>query len=454
MMQAYGVSLLFSFPFHVHARGESPSSRCSVFHQSTFVGFVDAHVNMNSIELAEQGESDDVVPLLASYAEGGGAGRHSSSSDGSNSATANLPSPLPPTIDSPGNTKAQALQLLFGAGGIYASFLYYGSLQEDVFRYVSPTDGSKFTMAWFLQVLESLANVIFGTVALVIMGLTGAGYESKDDVGDNNCGIGEGFNNSTTNRKWWGGTPNLPKRPFVASGLSQVCSKAFTSLALANGLSFPVATLAKSGKMAPVMIGSLILGGASYGLRDYLQVLAIIAGTAVLSMGKKKSDSSSSSFLGVAFILLSLIMDGITGGVQKRLLAEMKRSNIKLQPYDMLTFTNLFMMIFALLISTVLGEFIQGITYCSHNPEVFALIWKFSLCSAIGQSFIFYTVARFDPLVCSTVTTTRKIFSVLISILFKGHSIPAQGWMGLAMAIGGILSEVAHKVPGHGKVKR
>jgi UDP-galactose transporter B1 len=411
---------------------------------------------MNSIELTERGESD-VVPLLA-YAEGGGgAGRHSrSSSDGSNSATANLPSsPLPPTIDSPGNTKVQALQLLFGAGGIYASFLYYGSLQEDVFRYVSPTDGSKFTMAWYLQVLESLANVIFGTVALVIMGLTGAGYELKDDVGDNNCGISEGFNNSnsTTNRKWWGGTPNLPKRPFVASGLSQVCSKAFTSLALANGLSFPVATLAKSGKMAPVMIGSLILGGASYGLRDYLQVLAIIAGTAVLSMGKNKSDSSSSSTLGVAFILLSLIMDGITGGVQKRLLAEMKRSNIKLQPYDMLTFTNLFMMIFALLISTVLGEFTQGITYCSHNPEVFALIWKFSLCSAIGQSFIFYTVARFDPLVCSTVTTTRKIFSVLISILFKGHSIPAQGWMGLAMAIGGILSEVSHKVP-HGKVKR
>lgn len=407
---------------------------------------------MNSIELTERGGESDVVPLLL-YAEGGGAVRHSSSSDGSNSATANLPSPLPPTIDSPGNTKVHALQLLFGAGGIYASFLYYGSLQEDVFRYVS-SDGSKFIMAWYLQVLESLANVIFGTVALVIMGLTGAGYESKDDVGDNICEISEGFNNSTTNRKWWGGTPNLPKRPFVASGLSQVCSKAFTSLALANGLSFPVATLAKSGKMAPVMIGSLILGGASYGLRDYLQVLAIIAGTAVLSMGKNKSDSSSSSTLGVAFIILSLIMDGITGGVQKRLLSEMKRSNIKLQPYDMLTFTNLFMMIFALLISTFLGEFTQGITYCSHNPEVFALIWKFSLCSAIGQSFIFYTVARFDPLVCSTVTTTRKIFSVLISILFKGHSIPAHGWMGLAMAIGGILSEVAHKVPGHGKVKR
>jgi len=81
----------------------------------------------------------------------------------------------------------------------------------------------------------------------------------------------------------------LPKKPFIATGFTQVCSKGFTSLALANGLSFPVATLAKSGKMAPVMLGSLILGGATYGLRDYLQVLCIIGGTAILSMSKKVS---------------------------------------------------------------------------------------------------------------------------------------------------------------------
>lgn len=44
-------------------------------------------------------------------------------------------------------------KLLIGAGGIYAAFLYYGSLQEDVFRYQA-ADGSFFTDAWFLQVLE------------------------------------------------------------------------------------------------------------------------------------------------------------------------------------------------------------------------------------------------------------------------------------------------------------
>lgn len=38
--------------------------------------------------------------------------------------------------------QAGLLQLLIGAGGIYACFLYYGSLQEDVFRWKS-SDGTK-----------------------------------------------------------------------------------------------------------------------------------------------------------------------------------------------------------------------------------------------------------------------------------------------------------------------
>ncbi len=46
----------------------------------------------------------------------------------------------------------QGLKLLIGAGGIYASFLYYGTLQEDVFHYKA-ADGSMFKQAWFLQAL-------------------------------------------------------------------------------------------------------------------------------------------------------------------------------------------------------------------------------------------------------------------------------------------------------------
>ncbi len=44
------------------------------------------------------------------------------------------------------------VKLIFGVGGIYGAFLYYGTLQEDVFHY-SALDGTHFKAAWFLQTL-------------------------------------------------------------------------------------------------------------------------------------------------------------------------------------------------------------------------------------------------------------------------------------------------------------
>lgn len=309
-----------------------------------------------------------------------------------------------------------AIKLLIGAGGIYGAFLYYGSLQEDVFRYTAE-DGSQFKQAWLLQVLEALANVVIGFIGMQIAGAT----------------------------------KNIPQQAFAISGASQVSAKACTSLALANGLSFPVATLAKSGKMAPVMLGSLILGGATYSLREYLQVAAIIGGTAIVSMGKKKGGGSSSSMLGVAYIILSLVLDGVTAGFQKRLKAETAKAGVKPKPYDFMFWTNLYMCLTAIVISGALNEIGSGLAYCSANPEIMEKIIKFAICSAVGQSFIFYTIANFDPLILSTVTTTRKIFSVLLSIFLKGHSLSMTGWSGIALACGGILSEMAAKMGGKAK---
>lgn len=308
-------------------------------------------------------------------------------------------------------------KLLIGAGGIYAAFLYYGSLQEDVFRYLA-ADGTSFQEAWFLQVLEALANVLIGFIGMQVNGPT----------------------------------QGIPLRMFGISGAAQVSAKACTSLALAKGLSFPVATLAKSGKMAPVMAGSLLLGGAKYDLKDYLQVGAIIGGTAIVSMGKKKGGESS--MLGIFYIVMSLALDGVTAGFQKRLKSETAKAGVKPKPYDFMFWTNLFMLITAGVFATVLGEMWTGASFCLANPEILSKIIKFALCSAIGQSFIFYTIANFDPLVLSTVTTTRKIFSVLLSIFLKGHSLSLMGWSGIALACGGILSELQAKSGGHEKKEK
>mmetsp|Transcript_11430 Transcript_11430/g.21130 ORF Transcript_11430/g.21130 Transcript_11430/m.21130 type:complete len:392 (+) Transcript_11430:105-1280(+) len=309
-----------------------------------------------------------------------------------------------------------AVKLLIGAGGIYAAFLYYGSLQEDVFRYTA-ADGTQFKQAWLLQVLEALANVAIGFVGMQLSGAT----------------------------------PGIPKKAFAISGASQVSAKACTSLALANGLSFPVATLAKSGKMAPVMLGQILLSGASYSVREYLQVAAIIGGTAIVSMGKKKGAGESSSMLGVGYIILSLVLDGVTAGFQKQLKVETAKAGVKPKPYDFMFWTNFYMCLTAIVVAGALNEIGPGLAFCSANPEIFSKICKFAVCSAVGQSFIFYTIANFDPLILSTVTTTRKIFSVLLSIFLKGHSLSLTGWSGIALSCFGILSEMALKMGGKAK---
>ena len=51
-----------------------------------------------------------------------------------------------------GKGMGRGLKLLIGAGGIYVSFLSYGKLHEQIFKYKSD-DGEKFTYVFFLQSL-------------------------------------------------------------------------------------------------------------------------------------------------------------------------------------------------------------------------------------------------------------------------------------------------------------
>jgi UDP-galactose transporter B1 len=308
-----------------------------------------------------------------------------------------------------------AWRLLWGATGIYVAYLYYGHIQEDVFRFRA-ADGSNFHFVWFLQVLESLGNICVGLVGRYMLG----------------------------------GTAGLPLGPFVSSGASQVFSKAFTSLSLAAGLSFPVCILAKSAKIVPVMLGQLILGGSSYTVRDYCLAVAIVGGTAMLSLGESKGEKEeqqhANTFMGISFIIMSLAMDGVTAGLQKRLKRNALVANKVPTPCDFLLYTNVSMAATALTIALVTDDWRQGWAFTVENPALLRMILTCCVCSAIGQSFIFYIVAHFDPLVCATVTTTRKITSVVWSIMTKGHVLSEQGCMGILLAVSALLLEIQGKV--------
>ena len=76
----------------------------------------------------------------------------------------------------------------------------------------------------------------------------------------------------------------------------------------------------------------------------------------------------------------------------------------------------------------------------------------YSLSSAVGQNFIYYTVTEFGPLVLTTVTTTRKIFSTLYSVFRNpANSLSQMQWGGCILVFAGLLLDVLAKYGGSGK---
>jgi UAA transporter family len=74
----------------------------------------------------------------------------------------------------------------------------------------------------------------------------------------------------------------MPFIPLLKAGSSQLLGKVFMSMSLAYGLSFPLVVLAITGKVVPVVIGQMLLGGSKYHIREYVFSILFVVGTAML----------------------------------------------------------------------------------------------------------------------------------------------------------------------------
>jgi drug/metabolite transporter (DMT)-like permease len=54
------------------------------------------------------------------------------------------------------------------------------------------------------------------------------------------------------------------------------------------------------------------------------------------------------------------------------------------------------------------------------------------------QNFIFLTVTAFGPLTTSIITTTRKFFTILASVMLFGNPLLLRQWVGVAMVFVGL----------------
>lgn len=84
----------------------------------------------------------------------------------------------------------------------------------------------------------------------------------------------------------------------------------------------------------------------------------------------------------------------------------------------------------------------EAINFCKQHPEAAWDIFIYCICGAVGQNFIFLTISRFGSLANTTITTTRKFVSILVSSLLSGNPLSVQQWTSVGMVFGGLSYQI------------
>lgn len=306
------------------------------------------------------------------------------------------------------------LKFLMYATGIGLSYWYYGILQERITRTKHQPDGEMFNCTMTLVLLQCIFNTLFAKFILAFV------FDQGKD---------------RTKASYYG-----------ICSLTYLTAMVSSNMALRH-VNYPTQVVGKSCKPIPIMILGVLIGRKSHALKKYLFVLLIVVGVA-LFMYKKEialgslnqaapADFSAGllSMLGIGemLLILSLSMDGVTGAIQERMKAEHATKS-----GHMMYYVNLWSTIYLLVATLFTGELFRFNEFIGKHPSLINDIMLFSSLSAVGQLFIFLTVAEFGPLSCSIVTTTRKFFTVLTSVFLFGNKLTPTQWVGTSLVFLGL----------------
>jgi len=147
-------------------------------------------------------------------------------------------------------------------------------------------------------------------------------------------------------------------------------------------------------------------------------------------------------------ILGSLFCDGYLGTRQTEIKKKFKPSQ-----WDQMQSLNKWAGLICLVVAIVSGQFFGIIEFVTKYPAVIKDLVLLAVLGTLGQIFIFYTIFNFDPLFLSIVTTTRKFFTVLASILIYRHPINIYQGVAILLVFIGVTMEMLSDKKPHPKEK-
>lgn len=202
-------------------------------------------------------------------------------------------------------------------------------------------------------------------------------------------------------------------------------------------ITYPTQVIAKSSKPIPVMLLGVLLAHKRYTVQKYFFVLMIVVGVImfIYKDGKSK-DGDSNNHIGLILIGISLLSDGVLGAIEDRMRAATKPST-----FNFMFSINMYSAIFLVIGTIATGEIVHFYEFASKYPDVYLKIGAAALVGSMGQIFIFMMISEFGPLPCSIVTTTRKFFTVLISVIFMGNPLTTQQQIATAVVFAALFAD-------------
>ena len=180
--------------------------------------------------------------------------------------------------------------------------------------------------------------------------------------------------------------------------------------------------------------------GKRYPIQKYVNVVIITTGVALFMGGAASSNEkggSETSLIGALMLTISLCFDGATGAYEDKLMG-----NDHVEPFD-------------LMYNIQLGKAVISFIFivCTNQLAIFfdtvhnggLMLFTLGLTGALGQVFVFVTIAKFGALNCALIGLGRKMLTLLLSFILYEHPLNSMQFVGLTLSVAAMIANFYEK---------
>lgn len=157
----------------------------------------------------------------------------------------------------------------------------------------------------------------------------------------------------------------------------------------------------------------------------------------------------SSTWTGIMLLFLYLFFDSFTSQWQSR----MFQRHRDLSMVELMFATSAFSTVLSFVTLVHTKELYPALSFVYRHSEIHLHFLLFSICSTIGQIFIFYTIKNFGAVVFTLIMTTRILLSIILSCVLYDHQVTGVGFVGLMVVLGAVLYRIKRKAEGQQLLK-